>query len=260
MAAGATIGSNHNSRGADGEIIAGRGFWPGLCVSLKHNSKFASFAILAKGDYPTELNIKFPFSLINNDVSNNMLIVMPAYWFQYNMYALARNSWKYVDRDQRIERNQHIEYDFLAPDTINEIIDSLSLLEELTGQAWFRQNPEGKTSSGAFRRKGRELLESGEESIRTLEILAPDFEHSKRKVRIIKAANAYRIFKELIGYNAAKLIITSFNNNGQTFEEMINSLPLKTALTKWKNIGGQLIVETEITKLVERIRTGKCKS
>src|SRR5580704_4142385 len=30
MAAGATIGSNHNSRSADGEIIAGRGFWPGL--------------------------------------------------------------------------------------------------------------------------------------------------------------------------------------------------------------------------------------
>jgi hypothetical protein len=30
IAAGATIGSNHNSRGADGEIIMGRGFWPGL--------------------------------------------------------------------------------------------------------------------------------------------------------------------------------------------------------------------------------------
>jgi len=62
MAAGATIGSNHNSRGADGEIIAGRGFWPGLCVSLKHNSKFASFTIIAKGDYPAELNIPLPFS------------------------------------------------------------------------------------------------------------------------------------------------------------------------------------------------------
>jgi hypothetical protein len=37
--AGATLGSNHNSRAADGEMIAGRGFWPGLCVSLKHNSK-----------------------------------------------------------------------------------------------------------------------------------------------------------------------------------------------------------------------------
>ncbi|HMZ45265.1 MAG TPA: DUF4954 family protein, partial [Chitinophagaceae bacterium] len=43
IAAGATIGSNHNSRAADGEIVAGRGFWPGLCVSLKHNSQFASY-------------------------------------------------------------------------------------------------------------------------------------------------------------------------------------------------------------------------
>ena len=56
MAAGATVGSNHNSRGADGEIQAGRGFWPGLCVSLKHNSKFASFTIIAKGDFPAEIN------------------------------------------------------------------------------------------------------------------------------------------------------------------------------------------------------------
>jgi hypothetical protein len=60
MAAGATIGSNHNSRSPDGELIAGRGFWPGLCVSLKHNSKFASFIILAKGDYPAELDIPIP--------------------------------------------------------------------------------------------------------------------------------------------------------------------------------------------------------
>ncbi len=30
IAAGATIGSNHNSRAADGELFAGRGFWPGL--------------------------------------------------------------------------------------------------------------------------------------------------------------------------------------------------------------------------------------
>ncbi|HEX8356030.1 MAG TPA: DUF4954 family protein, partial [Segetibacter sp.] len=62
IAAGATIGSNHNSRSADGELMVGRGFWPGLCVSLKHNSKFATFTILAKGDYPAELNIPLPFS------------------------------------------------------------------------------------------------------------------------------------------------------------------------------------------------------
>src|SRR6195952_4901638 len=66
-AKGATIGSNHNSRGADGELIAGRGFWPGLCVSLKHNSRFATFIIMAKGDYPAELDIPIPFSLVSND-------------------------------------------------------------------------------------------------------------------------------------------------------------------------------------------------
>jgi hypothetical protein len=99
MAAGATIGSNHNSRAADGEIIAGRGFWPGLCVSLKHNSKFASYTLIAKGDYSSELNITLPFSLVSNSAGTNQLLVMPAYWFMYNMYALARNSYKYVDRD-----------------------------------------------------------------------------------------------------------------------------------------------------------------
>jgi Domain of unknown function (DUF4954) len=79
MAAGATIGSNHNSRSADGEMVAGRGFWPGLCVSLKHNSKFASFTILAKGDYPAELNIELPFSLVSNDVNFTWLLVSIQY-------------------------------------------------------------------------------------------------------------------------------------------------------------------------------------
>ncbi len=101
IAAGATLGSNHNSRGADGEVIMGRGFWPGLCVSIKHNSVFASFALLNKGDYNYELNIPIPFSLISNDPSKDELIIMPGYWFLYNFYALARNAWKYVDRDKR---------------------------------------------------------------------------------------------------------------------------------------------------------------
>ena len=61
MAAGATIGSNHNSRANDNEVQAGRGFWPGLCTSIKHSSRFASFVLLAKGDYPAELNIPLPF-------------------------------------------------------------------------------------------------------------------------------------------------------------------------------------------------------
>src|ERR1044072_7852631 len=125
MAAGATIGSNHNSRGADGEIIAGRGFWPGLSVTLKHNSKFACFKLLAKGNYMQELNIRIPFSLVVNSEHDDCLRIMPGYWFMHNMYALARNSWKYVDRDKRTEKIQQIEYDYLAPDSVEEMLASL---------------------------------------------------------------------------------------------------------------------------------------
>ena len=53
IAAGSTIGSNHNSRINDGEIWASRGFWPGLCTSFKHNSSFASFTMCAKADFPS---------------------------------------------------------------------------------------------------------------------------------------------------------------------------------------------------------------
>lgn len=261
MAAGATIGSNHNSRGADGEIIAGRGFWPGLCVSLKHNSKFASFAILSKGDYPTELNIQLPFSLVNNDVAKDSLVVMPAYWFQYNMYALARNSWKYVDRDQRIEKMQLIEYDFLAPDTINEVIEGIRLLETATGAAWYRQHPNGVAKEGAVAAKGAELLTAGEEALSGLDILAEGFENSRRKVRIIKPANAYRIYKELISYHLVKCLLAVMNQNKMDIlPEAIHTLPAKPAVTNWRNIGGQLILESEIEKLLEKIRSGKCRS
>ena len=67
IAAGATVGSNHNGRTADGEIVAGRGFWPGLCVSLKHSSVFACHTMLAKGAYPAELSIPLPFCLVANN-------------------------------------------------------------------------------------------------------------------------------------------------------------------------------------------------
>jgi hypothetical protein len=144
IAAGATIGSNHNSRSADGELMVGRGFWPGLCVSLKHNSKFATFSIIAKGDYPAELDIPIPFSLISNDVTNNRLVIMPAYWFMYNMYALERNAWKYTDRDKRQEKIQHLEYDYLAPDSVNEILESIKLFQKFTGKAWYKKEDGSK--------------------------------------------------------------------------------------------------------------------
>lgn len=259
IAAGATIGSNHNSRSPDGELLAGRGFWPGLCVSLKHNSKFASFTILAKGDYPAELNIPIPFSLVSNDVANDSLIVMPGYWFMYNMYALARNSWKYMDRDKRTEKKQLIETDFLAPDTINEIINSLEIFQRLTGEAWLRTNTAAKDEDAIT--IGKKLLDSNDPSLKSLEITGEGFENTSRKVRLLKVPQCYALFKELISYHAGTLLVQHIKYNEiNSLAALTRSLPSRLSLSEWKNIGGQLILSTELDKMQRQVKTGKLKA
>jgi hypothetical protein len=260
IAAGATIGSNHNSRGADGEIIMGRGFWPGLCVSLKHNSKFASFSILAKGDYPAELNIPFPFSLISNDVSKDRITIMPGYWFLYNMYALARNAWKYVDRDKRTERIQLLEYDYLAPDTINEMFTALQLMETYTGKAYTKTGNKHKLAVDATS-TGKNLLKSGNKIVGELEIIAENIENSKRKTILIKVLPAYKVFEELITYYGTIALLNIIKEKQvHSFEELLTIMPAKIKRTDWTNIGGQLIPSADINTLKEKIHKGKIKS
>jgi len=230
IAAGATIGSNHNSRSADGEIVAGRGFWPGLCVSLKHNSKFATFTILAKADFPAELNIQIPFSLVSNDVANDMLVVMPGYWFMYNMYALSRNTWKYVDRDMRTEKIQNIEYDYLAPDTINEIFDAIKMLGKLSPD-----------KDGCYYIEG--------------------FENSSRKVQICKLPEALTLFNDLVIYYGVSQLLDQIQKNKFTsFEELKKSISTKITRSKWINVGGQLMKDSDVEKLKQQIKGSKIRS
>ncbi|HMP93526.1 MAG TPA: DUF4954 family protein, partial [Phnomibacter sp.] len=255
MAAGATIGSNHNSRSPDGELIAGRGFWPGLCVSLKHNSRFASFTIIAKGDYPAEMDIPLPFSLVSQDAALNQLQVMPGYWFFYNMYALARNAWKYVDRDKRPDVVQHIEYDYLAPDTINEMFESRRLLEYLVGKAALKMEAQTNGSAEAVRKHGQMLLNQNHDSLKTLTIQAEGFENARRPVVILKAVEAWQLFGQLIQYYGTLALCTHLQNP----ENLV--LPKKLQRQEWLNVGGQLIPQQELQKkLITPIHTQKIKS
>lgn len=262
IAAGATIGSNHNSRGNDGELIAGRGFWPGLCVSLKHNSVFASFTMIAKGDYMHELQIPIPFSLVSNDASKDQLTVMPAFWFQYNMYALERNAWKYVDRDKRIERKQLIEYDYLAPDTIEEIIHAMQLLELFTGKAFLlKEEPGKKPDLKKAAALGKQLLMSQDAVVDSLAIYADGFENSRRKVQLVKVRNAYDIFRQLITYFGANALMQSWRQSGiKSFRSWQESLPTKMKRQQWMNVGGQLMTSDELSKLKDQIKKGKLKN
>jgi hypothetical protein len=262
MAAGATIGSNHNSRANDNEIQAGRGFWPGLCTSVKHSCRFASFVLLSKADYPAELNIPLPFSLLNNNVSKDQLEVMPAFWWLYNMYALARNSWKFQNRDKRIHKDQNIEFEPFAPDTIEEIFKARTLLEIWTAKASLlekRVSLKGKNDED-LARMGRDLLSGKEEEINNLEVLGENMENTKRKVLILKPYKAYHAYGDMLHYYATKNLIAYMSSDQKaTFSGMCKDLK-GDRQKEWVNLGGQMMQIDDVDKLRSDIGTGKLKT
>ena len=262
MAAGATVGSNHNSRANDGELVAARGFWPGLCVSLKHNSKFATFNILAKGDYESEMNITLPFSLISQDNTTDRLQVMPAYWFMYNFYGLCRNEWKYAQRDHRTEKVQHIETAFLAPDSTNEMMDALELLAECTGKAYLVQTGQkGMRDRERCMETGRKLLEENDPVIDQLEILADGFEHNKRKTVLLKVRTAYTLYKRMLRLYGTEALIKLAMQEEPSAEgkDAGSSIPFTVKRQPWLNLGGQLVPLKDFEKLKKDIHSGRIK-
>jgi len=259
VAAGATIGSNHNSRANDGEIEAGRGFWPGLCVTLKHSCRFASFVLLAKGDYPAELNVPLPFSLLTDDQTNGRLVVMPAFWWMYNMYALARNTWKFQTRDKRKTRTQNIEFDSLAPDTAEEIFAAMRLLEIWTARARLRADGETPDDRGddELADLGRELLSAEADGTADLEVVGENMECSRRKVVIIKARRAYQAYRQMLHYYAVRNLLAWMEGDGEAdLAAMCKALGGERE-TNWVNVGGQLIPEGDLQKLLSDVKSGE---
>jgi len=256
IAAGATIGSNHNSRANDNEIQAGRGFWPGLCVTLKHSSRFASFVLIAKGDYPAELDIPLPFSLVNNNVSKDRLEVMPAYWWEYNMYALARNSWKFQNRDKRKVKVQNIEFNPLAPDTAEEMLRARDLLA-----IWTAKTNLGETAKGVRREEllktGKHLMEKSDEMLQDKEVFGEGFEKSSRNVVIIKPVEGYKAYEQMLVYYAVRNLLDYLEARPDaTFESMKKELNGQR-VTEWVNFGGQLIPAADADRTRADIGSGK---
>ncbi|MGM0674605.1 MAG: DUF4954 family protein, partial [Spirochaetota bacterium] len=237
IAAGATIGSNHNSRANDNEIQAGRGFWPGLCTSLKHSSRFASFVLVSKGHYPAELDIPFPFALVNNNTAEDRLEIMPAFWWTHNMYALARNSWKFSARDRRKHKTQHIEFNAFAPDTVEEIIEARRLLAswsaEASGESWSNDR---------------------------LVVRGKHIEKSRRDIVILKPEAGYEAYEQMLHYYAAENLIAYLEaDEGRSYADMCRDLAGER-VTAWANLGGQLVPESEVASLRADIGMGALSS
>ncbi|MEM6257514.1 MAG: DUF4954 family protein [Planctomycetota bacterium] len=254
LAAGATIGSNHNSRANDGEVVAGRGFWPGLCTTIKHSSRFASYCLLAKGDYPNELNITLPFTLVSNDAANNRLVLMPAYWWTHNMYALARNETKYAKRDKRQRKTQHVEFETFAPDTVEEIIAGLDKLAGHTGRALLQQSG----PQDLERSTGHTALKNNDARLSDTVVTCGDAEAGERTAILRNPARAYQAYREMLLHYAVRNLVKYLQTNtGSTFLSMLDDLGQQPRQTEWTNLGGQLVPTYAVKDLRGRIGSGE---
>ena len=256
IASGATIGSNHNSRAADGEMYAGRGFWPGLCSDFKHNSRFASFTLISKGSYQHELNITFPFSLVASNGPCEPITIIPAYAFMYNMYAVARNKAKFEKRDKRIVKVQNIETDPLAPDTIQEVEGALRKIIELTANYLVIE----KNKEALAAKSNDDLYQVAKDYLHknpNAEFGLLDKEAQKKYGAIVvKPVKAYKAYRRIAKYFAVRTLCDYCERNGKerlSSEDIfkISKMPL---FTEWVNVGGQIIPELRLSQLFELIK------
>ncbi|MFA6938076.1 MAG: DUF4954 family protein [Treponema sp.] len=277
IAAGATIGSNHNSRSPDGEMIAGRGFWPGLCSDFKHNSRFASFVLVSKGSYQNELNIIYPFSLVAANPEDNTVHIIPAYWFLYNMFAIARNRSKFLKRDKRVVKVQHIETNPFAPDTMQEITVAIDRIIELTGR--YLKLPKDKAKQMTVQEASPELFNTFRERAKNatgceMYQIAKDYLHQNKDSQflltddqsqkkygalIYKPAQAYKEYRRILKYFAVDSLISWCDEKQKeslSYDDLIEieNIPL---YKEWLNVGGQIIPKEKIDEMFEKIKSGK---
>jgi hypothetical protein len=146
------------------------------------------------------------------------------------MYALERNAWKFEDRDKRTEKIQRLEFNYLAPDTINEMFTAVEILSKLK-----------------IDKNGNAIITG--------------VENSQRKTEVVKVKQVLELFKELISfYGILQLMRQIKSNEFSSFEELKKSIPVKISRSEWKNIGGQLIPIADVEKLKNKIRNNKINS
>jgi len=177
---------------------------------------------------------------------------MPAYFWIHNLYALERNSWKAKNRDKRKIKIQRIETDYLAPDTAEEIIASLSLLDGWLGEAGFSPHDMSSMDGGMV-----------------YMILCRHFEHSKRGQVIIKPLEAIAAYRQMLRYYAVKTIALYLDSHPDLDYNSFCGLPgmsasgsgkLQNRIKDWVNIGGQIVPAFRVDELRKDIAEGKYKN
>lgn len=260
IASGSTIGSNHNSRSPDGEIFAKRGFWPGLCSDFKHNSRFASFVLVAKGSYQNELDIPYPFSLVSTGQNgDNSIHIIPAWSFLYNMYSITRNKDKFIKRDKRVVKVQNIEFDPLAPDTIQEILEAINRIIKLTKDYLISNGYEPVVNASSLEEElqaSKDYLHKNPDAAFTLF----DSQCQKKYGAVIfKPVQSYKMYRKIMKYFIAQVLINYCNKNEieMLSQDVISKIRTYPLFMDWENVGGQIIPSKKVSELFELIKDRK---
>jgi hypothetical protein len=97
--------------------------------------------------------------------------------------------------------------------------------------------------------------------LETLEILAEGWENSDRKVRLVKVAQAWAVYRELITYHAANQLLRLMREEDvDSYAGLLELIPASLPLQGWVNVGGQLIRESQLQQLTKQIHSGKIKN
>jgi hypothetical protein len=124
-----------------------------------------------------------------------------------------------------------------------------------------QQEPNKQYTDDELRNIGRQLLKSRKAVLDTLDIYVENVECSKRKVLLVKVAQAYHLFEELIVHYGINQVMEYIDdNNLSSLSELQKSLAGIPARTEWLNIGGQLLPQTAVHDLKDQVKNGKISS
>jgi hypothetical protein len=170
------------------------------------------------------------------------------------MYALARNAGKFAKRDRRKRKTQHVEFDTLAPDTVEEIIAALDSLAQQTGKALLHQSG----SQDLELSTGQTALKNNDARLSDTVVTIDDAEAGNRTAILRNPARAYAAYRQMLLHYAVRNLVEYLQaNEGSTFQSMLEELGAAPRQTDWTNLGGQLIQANALTDLRDRIGSGK---
>jgi len=156
-----------------------------------------------------------------------------------------------------------VEFEAFAPDTAEELLLGLHLLERWTAKAWLRR--EGKPVDGItddeLAATGRQLLEGPQDIVDSLEILGENMEKGKRKVLILKAWKAWRAYRDMLYHYSMKNLIAYMTQHPDArLADMHADLGGSPRVAEWVNLGGQLMPKADLDQLREDIGQGRLNS